>query len=195
MNPAPAILPFLAGRPAVPAQPDLKELGEGHPSDVWLRWLPVFAPSIYLYFVSLFRKAWSANEVPRVFLTQEIRRPAITLWIDGRGFRVAEEFTVLDVAQAPNHHIYPDKAPGPSLLAVPHLRRGSALRASLPARVHLALPASSSFTIPAWCFLPFFLGMARRFAPDERGLSYRAGGVRRWAHPRWCTAFSSCRIS
>lgn len=163
MNPAPPILPVSAGRPAVPAQPASKSWAKA-PQRRWLRWLPVFA-FIYLYSFPYFEKLWSANEVPRVFLTQEIVDQH-HLWIDARipgGGRIHS----LDVAQAPNHHIYPDKAPGPSLLAVP-IYAVARLFGHPSLRVCTWLFRVFVVTIPALVFLPFFLGMARRFAPDER---------------------------
>jgi hypothetical protein len=134
------------------------------PRQRWLRWLLVFA-FIYLYSFPYFEKLWSANEVPRVFLTQEIVDQH-HLWIDARipgGGRIHS----LDVAQAPNRHIYPDKAPGLSLLAVP-IYALARLFGHPSLRVCTWLFRVFVVTLPALVFLPFFLGMARRFAPDER---------------------------
>jgi len=127
-----------------------------------LRWLAVFA-FIYLYSFPYFEKLWNANEVPRVFLTQEIVDQH-HLWIDARvpGGRIHS----LDVAIAPNRHVYPDKAPGLSFLAVPFYAVAR-LFGHPSVLVSTWLFRVFGVTIPALIFLPFFLGLARRFAPNQ----------------------------
>ena len=162
MNLAPPILPPPA--PPVPdtARPAPIDRAEA-PKRPSLRWLAVFA-FIYLYSLPYFEKLWNANEVPRVFLTQEIVDHH-HLWIDAR---ISGEASLhaLDLSLTPDHHFYPDKAPGLSFLAVPGY---------IAARLfgHPSMRACTWLfrvlivTVPALIFLPFFLGMARRFAPDE----------------------------
>jgi hypothetical protein len=149
------VLPRTPARPALPSAAYL-------PNRASLRWLAVFA-FIYLYSFPYFEKLWSANEVPRVFMTQEIADHH-HLWIDARISGEALRHK-LDLSRTPDGHIYPDKAPGMSFLAIP---------VYLAARLfgHPSIPVCTWLfrvfivTVPALVFLPFFLGMARRFAPD-----------------------------
>jgi hypothetical protein len=161
MNTPPPILPNPDGLPPDPAAP--VSAAEA-PKRRSLRWLAVFA-FIYLYSFPYFEKLWNANEVPRVFLTQEIV-DRHRLWIDapmsGEG-----RLHALDVAIAPNHHFYPDKAPGLSFLAVP-VYSVARLFGHPSMRTCTWLFRVFIVTVPALVFLPLFLGMARRFAPDER---------------------------
>jgi len=158
MNLAPPTLPPPSD-PA-PALPDHAPA----PRRPSLGWLAVFA-FIYLYSFPYFEKLWNANEVPRVFLTQEIVDQH-HLWIDAR-IPAGGRINSLDVARAPNGHIYPDKAPGLSFLAVPFYAVAR-LFGHPSLRVSTWLFRVFGVTIPALLFLPFFLGMARRFAPDQR---------------------------
>ena len=128
-----------------------------------LRWLAVFA-FIYLYSFPYFEKLWNANEVPRVFLAQEIVDHH-RLSIDGRISGEAK-LHALDLSLTPDHHYYPDKAPGLSFLAVP-VYFVARLFGHPSMRACTWLFRVLVVTVPALIFLPFFLGMARRFAPDE----------------------------
>lgn len=124
--------------------------------------MAVFA-FIYLYSFPYFEKLWNANEVPRVFLTEEIVDHH-RLWIDARipdGGRIHS----LDVSIAPSRHIYPDKAPGASLLAVA-VYSVARLFGHPSMRTCTWLFRVFIVTVPALIFLPFFFRMARRFAPD-----------------------------
>jgi hypothetical protein len=158
MTPVPTILPNSDG----PA-PDLAQPARA-PKRWPLRWLLVFA-FIYFYSFPYFEKLWSANEVPRVFLTQEIVDHH-RLWIDAQMAGEASKHA-LDVGVAPNRHFYPDKAPGLSFLAVP-LYSLARLFGHPSMRTCTWLFRVLIVTLPALIFLPFFLGMARLFAPDER---------------------------
>ena len=135
------------------------------PLDRWpLRWLAVFA-FIYLYSFPYFGRMWNANEVPRVFLTQAIVDDH-HLWIDAQLAKANTHFA-LDVAVAPNRHSYPDKAPGLSFLAVP-IYAAARLFGHPSLRACTWLFRVFIVTLPTLAFLPFFLRMSRRFAPDER---------------------------
>jgi hypothetical protein len=162
MNLAPPILP-----PPAPPVPDTVRpapiVRAEAPKRPSLRWLAVFA-FIYLYSFPYFEKLWNANEVPRVFQTQEIVDHH-HLWIDAR---IAGEARLhaLDLSLTPDHHYYPDKAPGLSFLAVP-VYTVARLFGHPSMRACTWLFRVLIVTVPALIFLPFFLGMARRFAPDE----------------------------
>jgi hypothetical protein len=163
MNPAPPILSNSDGPLPVPTPPALTTAAK-MPRLRSLRWLAVFA-CIYLYSFPYFEKLWNANEVPRVFLTQEIvdhHRLSIDAQMAGEA-----RMHALDVAISPNGHFYPDKAPGLSFLAVP-LYSVTRLFGHPSLRTCTWLFRVLIVTLPALVFLPFFLGMARRFAPDER---------------------------
>jgi hypothetical protein len=163
MNTAPPTLPH-SDRPLPdPGQP-AQTNGAEVPQRRSLRWLAVFA-FIYFYSFPYFEKLWNANEVPRVLLAEEMVDHH-RLWIDARlpdGGRMHS----LDVAIAPNRHIYPNKSPGLSFLAAPVYAMARLFGHPSP-RTCTWLFRAFTITVPALLFLPFFLGMARRFAPDER---------------------------
>ncbi|HJX51939.1 MAG TPA: hypothetical protein VJ801_04155 [Polyangia bacterium] len=163
MNTAPPILPNPDGPAPGLAQP-APTSGAAAPKRPSLRWLAVFA-FIYLYSFPYFEKLWNANEVPRVFLTQEIV-DRHHLWIDAR-LSSDGRAHALDVSIAPDRHTYPNKAPGLSFLAVP-VYAAARLFGHPSLRACTWLFRVLVVTVPSLVFLPFFLGMARRFAPDER---------------------------
>jgi hypothetical protein len=151
------------GSLANPPQPEVTS-GSQAPKRRSLHWLAVFA-FIYLYAFPYFEKLWNANEVPRVLLAQEIVDHH-HLWIDAR-IPDPGRMHSLDVSVAPSRHVYPNKSPGLSFLAVP-IYAAARLFGHPSLRVSTWLFRVSTVTLPALLFLPFFLGMARRFAPDER---------------------------
>ena len=131
--------------------------------------IPAGLVAAYLYAFPYFDKLHSANEIPRVFLTEEI--------VDHHTFRLDARWAELglgstsDVSTTPGDHHYSNKAPGASLAAIPvylllkgwHAVAGGAptLReATWAFRVSVA-------ALPALLFLPFFFGLARRFADAE----------------------------
>jgi hypothetical protein len=143
----------------------------GAPRPRELRWwhFLVFAV-IYLYAFPYFDRLRNANEMPRILMTKAIVDQGV-LNLD----RVQGElFTHTDTSVSPSGHIYPNKPPGPSLMAVPvyalcKLFRFTSLRAVTWAfRV-------SVVTLPSLLFLPLFYRLSRRFAADE--LSRRAALV------------------
>src|SRR5437773_4337133 len=70
---------------------------------------------VYLYAFPYFDQLRSANEVPRVLMTQEIADRGV-FYLD---HRMREMGSVQDLSRGPDKHWYPNKAPGPSFLAVP----------------------------------------------------------------------------
>jgi hypothetical protein len=118
---------------------------------------------VYLYAFPYFDKLRNANEMPRILMTRAI--------VDHRAFyldQVQGELTNhTDTSVSPSGHIYPNKPPGPSLLAVPvyavcKLFGWKSLRAVTWAfRVTVV-------TLPSLLFLPIFYRLSRRFTPDER---------------------------
>ena len=112
MSTAPLTLPHSDDPPTDPVHPAAPRM----PLRRSLRWLAVFA-FIYFYSFPYFEKLWNANEVPRVFLAEEMVDHH-RMWIDARipdGGRMHS----LDVSVAPNRHLYPNKSPGLSFLAAP----------------------------------------------------------------------------
>ena len=157
MNTAAQTLPHSDGPLPDPAQPAALQRPR-------LRWLAVFA-FIYFYPFPYFEKLWNANEVPRVFLAEEMVDHQ-HLWIDAR---IPDRGRIhsLDVSIAPDRHLYPNKSPGLSFLAAPVYAVARLFGHPSP-RTCTWLFRAITITVPALLFLPFFLGMARRFAPDER---------------------------
>lgn len=118
--------------------------------------------AVYLYAFPYFDALRSANEVPRVLTTQEIVERG-TFRLDARMHELKSRF---DIAPTPDGHFYQNKAPGPSILAVPSylllkLFGFTSLRVSTWAfRVTVV-------TIPAVIFLWFFYRLSGRFTSDE----------------------------
>ena len=118
---------------------------------------------VYLYAFPYFGGLKNANELPRVLTTQELVERG-TFAIDAR---LGEMGSMFDVATTPDGRHYSNKAPGPSILAVPVyvVARALAPVCSADLAVSTWLFRISVATLPALLFLPIFLGVARRFAP------------------------------
>jgi hypothetical protein len=117
---------------------------------------------IYLYAFPYFDQLRSANELPRVLTTQEIVERG-TFRLDRRMGELGSRW---DIATTPDGHHYQNKAPGPSLLAVPayvvlKLFGVTSLRASTWA-FRMSVSA-----LPAALFLLFFYRLSARFSYDE----------------------------
>src|SRR5262245_63335176 len=117
---------------------------------------------VYLYAFPYFGELRSANEMPRVLMTQEM----VDRGVFHLDRRIPEMGSTLDLSVGPDGKRYPNKAPGPSFLAVPgyllcKLFGATSLRACTWAfRV-------TAVTIPALLFLPLFYRLTRRFSPEE----------------------------
>lgn len=131
---------------------------------------------VYAYSFPYFDGLKSANELPRIFLTTELVDHA-TFRIDARARDLGSRF---DVATTPDGHMYSNKAPGLSLLAVPTyvvLRGLHAIAGGSPSLAEVTWAFRfTAVTLPAVLFLPLWLAFARRFAPG-RPLAQRAGLV------------------
>jgi hypothetical protein len=118
---------------------------------------------VYVYAFPFFGQLKSANELPRVLTTQEI--------VDHGTFRLdrrmGELGSTFDVSTTPAHHMYSNKAPGPSLLAVPAYLLCKAFGARSIRACTWAFRVTA-VTIPALLFLPLFFRLTRRFSEDER---------------------------
>ncbi len=123
----------------------------------------------FVYAFPYFGALHNANEVPRVFLTEEI--------VDRGTFRLDARWgelqlgSTFDVAQTPDGHKFSNKAPGTSLLGVPAYLALKAVHgifggAPTLAEVTWACRFVTS-TLPVLLFLPLFRRTARRFARDE----------------------------
>jgi hypothetical protein len=118
---------------------------------------------VYLWAFPYFGKLRSANELPRVLMTEEIVDHG-TFKLDARLGELGSRF---DIAETPDHHFYPNKAPGPSLLGVPVY---AALRVFVK---HPSLRAATwalrvgAVTVPCLVFLWWFWAAAARFAPND----------------------------
>jgi hypothetical protein len=146
-----------AGAPPLPARATEGAL----PALRWWHFL-LFA-LIYLYAFPYFDRLRNANEMPRVLMTKAM--------VDHGVFHLdrlqVELVNHTDTSVSPSGHIYPNKPPGPSLLAIPvyalcKLVGWKSLRAVTWAfRVTVV-------TLPSLLFLPIFYRFSRRFSPDER---------------------------
>ena len=74
---------------------------------------------VALYTFPYFPELRSANEVPRIFLTQEIVDRQ-TFQLDGRWTELQRGST-FDVSTTPDGHRYSNKAPGASFLSLIHI--------------------------------------------------------------------------
>jgi hypothetical protein len=117
---------------------------------------------IYLYAFPFFGALRSANELPRVLTTQEIVEHG-TFRLDARMRDLGSQW---DIAHTPDGHHYQNKAPGPSLLAVPaylvlKLFGWTSIRASTWAF------RATAVIVPGIAFLFLFYRLAGRFSPSE----------------------------
>jgi hypothetical protein len=133
---------------------------------------PLSRAFLAIAFVTLYAFPWfpelrSANETPRLFLTQEIVLRQ-TFALDARWAELAKGST-FDVATTPDGHRYSNKAPGPSFLAVPgflvleawHRVRGGETTIGELTWVSRV----SAVTIPSLLFLLCFVAGAQRIGP------------------------------
>ena len=117
---------------------------------------------IYLYAFPYFDQLRSANELPRVLTTQEIVERG-TFRLDRRMGELGSRW---DIATTPDGHHYQNKAPGPSLLAVPAYLVLKLLGVTSLAASTWAFRVTVS-ALPAALFLWFFYRLSARFSYDE----------------------------
>jgi hypothetical protein len=118
---------------------------------------------IYLYAFPYFDRLRNANEMPRILMTKAIVDRGV-LNID-RGMNELQ--SVSDTSVAPSGHRYPNKAPGPSFLAVPVYGVCKLLGLKSLRTVTWAFRATV-VTVPALLFLPLFYRFSRRFTVSEQ---------------------------
>ena len=153
------------GRPTRPAAP----MPPAAPASALRPRVFLLFAIIYLFAFPYFNALRSANELPRVLTTQEIVERG-TFRLDARMREVGSRF---DLAPTPGGHFYQNKAPGPSLLAVPtylvlKLFGWTSLPVSTWAfRVTIVI-------LPTLAFLFLFYRLGARFSPSE---SARRTGV------------------
>jgi hypothetical protein len=117
---------------------------------------------VYLYTFPYFDQLRSANEMPRILMTEQIVNRGVFHLDD----RVGEMGSTLDLSKGPDGHLYPNKAPGPSFLAIPAYLLCKALGRTGLRDVTWAFRVSA-VTLPSLLFLPFFYRLGRRFALEE----------------------------
>jgi hypothetical protein len=117
---------------------------------------------VYLYAFPYFDKLRSANEMPRILMTQEMVDRGV-FYLDRR---LSEFGSTGDLSRGPDRHLYPNKAPGASFLAVPAYLACKALGFTSLRAVTWAFRVSAS-TLPALLFLPVFYRFTRRFTDQE----------------------------
>lgn len=123
-------------------------------------WLAAIAVA-YLWVVPYFPRIQSANELPRVYLVQAIVHDG-TFAID-RG--VARWGGTADVSPHAGH-VYSNKAPGSSLLAVPFYAAVSAITGEPSLGTSLWISRVFAGIVPSLAFLYLLWGFLARFAPD-----------------------------
>jgi hypothetical protein len=116
----------------------------------------------YVYAFPYFDRLRSANEMPRLLQTQEFVDKG-HFWLDERKADMVSQF---DTSIGPDGKQYPNKAPGPSFLAIP------VYVAAKAAGIKSIMGFAWAFrvfavTLPALLFLPFFYGLTGRFTEDE----------------------------
>jgi hypothetical protein len=145
---------------------------------------------VYLYCFPFFGDLKSANELPRVLLTEQIVDHG-TFRLDGRLHELGSRF---DVATTPDGHSFSNKAPGVSFLAVPAYLVLKAGHAVFGGKVTIAEATwafrVSAVGIPSLLFLWVFFGLARRFAPAGAPASLVAYGLGSMALPYGILFFS-----
>ncbi|NVB78840.1 MAG: hypothetical protein HOV81_10630 [Kofleriaceae bacterium] len=124
-------------------------------------WLAAIAIA-YLWVVPYFPRIQSANELPRVYLVKAIVHDG-TFAID-RG--VARWGGTADVSPHAGH-VYSNKAPGSSLLAVPVYAVVSTVAGEPSLGTSLWICRVVSGVLPSLAFLYLLWGFLARFAPDS----------------------------
>jgi hypothetical protein len=157
LAPRPARLDDEAGMSRFPARPTEDSL----PPLRWWHFL-LFAV-IYLYAFPYFDRLRNANEMPRILMTKAIVDRGVLNIDHGMG----ELQSISDTSVAPNGHHYPNKAPGPSFLAVPIYAVCKLIGATSLRTVTWAFRVTV-VTIPALFFLPLFYRFSRRFTVSEQ---------------------------
>jgi len=136
------------------------------PVATWL--VPLGFALAFVYTFPYWGALHNANEVPRVFLTEEIVDHG-TFRLDARWAELREGST-FDVSVTPDGHKYSNKAPGTSLLGVPAYLAVKGARAVVGGTPTLAeVTWACRFVtsiLPVLLFLPVFRRTARRFAGD-----------------------------
>ena len=124
-------------------------------------WLAAIAVA-YLYVVPYFPQIHSANELPRAYLVKAI--------VDDHSFAidrsVARWGATADVSPS-NGHLYSNKAPGSSLLAVPIYAVVSAVAGEPSLAVTLWICRAAAGIAPMLGFLWLVWGWLARFAPNR----------------------------
>jgi hypothetical protein len=121
----------------------------------------------FVYAFPFFGAMHSANEMPRIYLTEEIVDHG-TFRLDARWGEMAQGST-FDVATTPDGHRYSNKAPGASFVAVPAylgVQAWHRLFGGAPSLAEVTWACRFvAATLPTLLFLLAFRGLARRFAP------------------------------
>jgi hypothetical protein len=128
-----------------------------------LRWWHfLFFAAAYLYAFPYFDKLRSAQEMPRLLLTQQVVERHV-LYLDDR---LGHLGSGNDLSKGPDGRSYANKSPGPSFVAAPvYWFRTIFGRPSLKGAMWAM--RVGAITLPALLFLPFFYWLLRRFTPDE----------------------------
>jgi hypothetical protein len=134
----------------------------GRPLSPLPRWFFVLFGVVYLYAFPFFEQLRSANEMPRILMTQEMVDRGV-FYLDRR---LPEFGSTGDLSRGPDGHLYPNKAPGPSFLAVPAYLVCKKLGFTSLRTLTWAFRISA-VTLPALLFLPVFYRVTRRFTDQE----------------------------
>lgn len=126
----------------------------------WWHFLVFVVLSLYAF--PYFDKLRSAQEMPRLLLTEQI--------VDRHVLRLDERLSDLgsrnDLSVGPDRHYYANKSPGPSFVAVPFYALAR-LFGKLSIQNAMWVVRFGASALPMLLFLPFFYRFTRRFSDNE----------------------------
>ncbi len=148
--------------PAPGTAPRCSEAETWTPLPSLRRWHYLVFAAIYLYAFPYFDAMRSAQEMPRLLLTEQIVDHGV-LNLDAR---LGELGSGNDLSRGPDGRNYANKSPGPSFVAVPAYLLAK-LFGCTTIRGAMWAVRVGAVTLPSLLLLPFLYGLSRRFTPDE----------------------------
>ncbi|MCK5796825.1 MAG: hypothetical protein KAI47_06575 [Deltaproteobacteria bacterium] len=126
-------------------------------------WFPAAIVFLYLYSFPYFEHIRSANELPRIYLTQAM--------VERHAFDIGPELAAYQPTPDTSQYkgkLYSNKAPGSSIVAIPGYAILSAIEGSRPKLSHLFFASRlAGSTVPSLIFLLFVWRMLREVIPHR----------------------------